>query len=210
MSRSAGSVLAWLPRRSPGLFPTPGSVYRPAVPCHVKCQVHPSMTSCLFRVPSSRLPLVPFPARARLPGLSCLIAATPPSIHHRRDRQFPTSFRPQAFPASRRFAPLGGSWACFIPQTTSRLLPFRGFSLHAAVPSSSEGRAPLPLKRRPLPARRRSHFRRLPTSRLCSTRRSVRPGRGLAFPFAAPLVGLRPPPGRRSGLTPRFPGAIRS
>ena len=43
------------------------------------------------------------------------------------------SFRPQAFTASRRFTPRLGATGLFHPATTSRILPFRGFSLHAAV-----------------------------------------------------------------------------
>jgi hypothetical protein len=42
-----------------------------------------------------------------------------------------TTFRPQAFSASRRFTPLQRFAGLFHPTTTSTVLPFRGFSLRA-------------------------------------------------------------------------------
>jgi len=63
-------------------------------------------------------------------------------------------FRPQAFSASRRFTPLPAVRAYFIPKPRIGFILSRGFSLHAAPPSSSEGVAPVPLKNFTLSTRR--------------------------------------------------------
>jgi len=55
----------------------------------------------------------------------------------------PASFRPQAFAASRRFAPRLGSRACFIPQPCSGPPPFRG--LLSRCSSALSSTAPCPL-----------------------------------------------------------------
>lgn len=104
-------------------------------------------------------------------------------------RRSPTlvTFRPQAFSASRRFTPLSGSRACFISQPRSGPIPFRGFSLRAAVLSRRKASCPLDVQS---PSTHRA-FAQWPqaapaTSRLCSTRSSVPSGRCLAFPRPLP------------------------
>jgi hypothetical protein len=80
--------------------------------------------------------------------------------------------------------------------------PSKGFSRSAAVPDSSPGPAPVPLVRARSPATRLPRARPS-TSRPRPAERCVRPGRGLAFPSVAPLVGflllraLAPPPSAR-------------
>jgi len=67
-------------------------------------------------------------------------------IHFSRGFPFPASFRPQAFSASRRFAPRLAPRAYSIPQP--RLgFPVWGFSPRTAVLSRQENPAPLPLRR---------------------------------------------------------------
>lgn len=116
---------------SPSLFPCPRET-RPSRPS-ARC-FHPAslyLLRCLFRAPSRSPPLLPF-GRSVLPG------SRPSSRHHpsestsRGGSQGPAPFRPQAFAASRRFAPRSGSEACFILEPRSgKCLPFRGFSLRA-------------------------------------------------------------------------------
>jgi hypothetical protein len=90
-----------------------------------------------------------------------------PSLrHHRaastraRDLHGLAMFRPQAFAASRRFAPQLGSQACFIPQPHPGFLASRGFSLRAAVLPSSGRAAPMPLAAACSPAEAGCHTRR--------------------------------------------------
>jgi hypothetical protein len=69
------------------------------------------------------------------------------------------------------------------------LVPSRGFSRPTAVPGSSPDPAPVPLVHARSPATRLPRARSS-TSRRCSVGRSVRSGRGLAFPSVAPLCGF--------------------
>jgi hypothetical protein len=75
-----------------------------------------------FRVPSLILPPLAFGRGSTCLGFFALFAMSPEPSTTRED-SIPTSFRPQAFSTSRRFAPLPTSRACFIP------LPRPGFPL---------------------------------------------------------------------------------
>jgi hypothetical protein len=66
-------------------------------------------------------------------GVSSLFAISKAASTHCGGSHASATFRPQAFPTSRRFAPLLPSRACFIPQTTYRVRSFEGFSLHTAT-----------------------------------------------------------------------------
>jgi len=54
-----------------------------------------------------------------------------------------TTFRPQAFSASRRFAPLSGFASLFHPAATSRVVAVQGVLSSRSCPSSSKALAPL-------------------------------------------------------------------
>jgi hypothetical protein len=90
----------------------------------------------------AQFPLGSFRPRAVLPG------SLPSSRHHRRrplvssGTNHSLSFRPQAFTASRRFAPRTCLRACFIPLPRPGFVLFKGFSPRASHPSSSEGACP--------------------------------------------------------------------
>jgi len=100
----------------------------------------------LSRAPS-RSPL-PAPFRGGRPARVSALFATPPgSVHRPRGIPSLASFRPQAFSASRRFAPLPGSGACFIPEPRPGRAPVQGLLSPRSAPASSAGAAPLPLTR---------------------------------------------------------------
>jgi len=75
----------------------------------------------------------------------------PSSRHHREastgceGRHALTWFRPQAFSASRRFAPLSGFAGLFHPAATSRVVAVQGLLSPRSRPPSSEALAPLSL-----------------------------------------------------------------
>jgi hypothetical protein len=99
-----------------------------------------------------------------------------PSSRHRRrastyrgGSQASATFRPQAFSASRRFAPRSVSAGLFHPAATSRVDgPSRGFSPHAAPPSFRRARPPCRSTHRALTDRSRLPHPSASTSRLSS------------------------------------------
>lgn len=103
-----------------------------------------------------------------------------------------TSFRPQAFPTSRRLSPPPSSTGLFQPATTSRIpSPFRGFSLRVAVLPRREPCAPLPLGTSSL------SIGAMESTRTCRRLRGLAPRgdafvrvRWLAGPSVAPLFGF--------------------
>jgi hypothetical protein len=81
----------------------------------VTAWLHPSLTCRLFRAPSPSFRPGSFRSWA------CCQGFVPSSRPHRRastrgEDPSLARFRPQAFAASRRFSPLAGSGACFIPE----------------------------------------------------------------------------------------------
>jgi len=111
----------------------------------------------------------------------------PSSRHHRcastyrRGSQASATFRPQAFSASRRFAPRLDSAGLFHPTATSRVdLPSRGFSPRAVPPSLRRALPPCRSTPGHSPTRSRLPHPSASTSRLSSTRGRVRRSRGLA------------------------------
>jgi hypothetical protein len=107
-----------------------------------------------YRVPSFQHPLLIFRCEALPTGVWSLFAASLAASTRREDSQPLATFRPQAFSASRRFTPPPAARAYFIPKPRTGFILSRGFSLHAAPPSSSEGVAPVPLKNFTLSTRR--------------------------------------------------------
>jgi hypothetical protein len=103
-------------------------------------------------------------------------------------------FRPQAFSASRRFAPPPVSWAYYIPQPRAGFFPFRGFSRFAA---SLTRRQVVPPCRYPigcsppkwLPPPNKTDYE----ASLHESKRSSRSG--LTFLFRRSPLRIHPPPG---------------
>jgi len=85
-----------------------------------------------------------------LPRFLSLFATSHARVHFSRGFPVLTTFRPQAFSASRRLAPHARSRACFISLPRPGFHLFRGFSPRAATLPLRKERAPLPLLRRRL------------------------------------------------------------
>jgi len=172
-------------------------------------QVHSLVPLLPFGVSSSILPLPPFGAGHPAGGFVPLR-----DIHRRcllgaEASRAPATFRPQAFAASRRFAPPSAVRACFIPQ------PRPGFLLRPGVsPAPQPSRLVIgrclhavvvhPLTGKPAATGERLDFEAL----LCGAMRSSR--RGLAAPLVAPLYGFLPPPGSDASIVSRAHPVIRS
>jgi len=225
---STRSLLGCLRCRASSCFHPSTRLARPDRPSLLSKRVHPLVPCFSFEVPSSDLPAPPFgfacPARLLVPSWRLLggvyvsnsvSRCRGSSSEHLPDsRRFgcestPASatFRPQAFSASRRLAPLPSLRACCIPLPPSGFVPFRGFSRLTAWADSSPARAPLPFGPFGSPSStalpRENCFGRLPppglsTSRLYSVNRCVLRSQGLADPSVAPLFGFRPLPGLRA------------
>jgi len=93
--------------------------------------------------PFGRRPLSSTATELHLLRFSSLFATSHARSHFSRDFPSLTTFRPQAFAASRRLAPRTCLRACFIPQPRPGFDLFRGFSPARSHPSSSEGACPL-------------------------------------------------------------------
>lgn len=166
------------------------------------------------------------PPQSSFTSRSCLVSFDPklaylgfrPSSRHHRSastyrRTFPspTSFRPQAFSASRRFTPRIGLRACFISQ------PRPGF---ASVQGLLSPRSlSLPRRKRVPPCRFSTVYS--PTEVSCRIRsprlRGFAPREGalsreLVLPTSrlAPLFGFLSPPGANHHLEFRLPDPLRS
>jgi hypothetical protein len=100
---------------------------------------------------------------------SSLFATSHARSHFSRDFPSPTTFRPQAFAASRRFAPRTRLRACFIPLPRPGFSLFRGFSPRAATLPHRKERAPMPLFHRR--SRTCFHFRRNQCASTCDAPR---------------------------------------
>ena len=132
------------------LFPCGGLRQMPTVHWWLN-QLHSPASPLLLGVPSFQLPPKAFRPEPYLPG------SLPSSRHHRRHpvlRRRPADylFRPQAFSASRRFAPPSAPRAYSIPQ------PRPGFAVRGLLPPRSHlpssGRdSPVSFERGLLPAR---------------------------------------------------------
>lgn len=130
--------------RSPGSFPI---------------QVHSSVPSYSFRVPSFSFPLELFRERAYLPGISVLFAVQPERVHSLR-----------GVPSSRYVPSLGflnlstvysASWRHGFISPRNRVQdssPFRGFHPSHSRAFSSKAPAPLPLLPNLLSVRKQSPF----------------------------------------------------
>jgi hypothetical protein len=128
---------------------------------------------------------------------SSLFATSRSRSHFSRDFPSPTTFRPQAFAASRRFAPRTRLRACFIPLPRPGFSLFRGFSPRAATLPRRKKHAPLPLFHRrftrllPLSQKPpRSHVRCSSASRLLSTQGRVPRLRLFTSAAPAPLYSF--------------------
>jgi hypothetical protein len=127
------------------LFPCWVALPDATVPWASYVQVHPSLAISSSEFLRSLLPLGIFRSEHAYPGFR------PSSRHHREastgreGRHALTWFRPQAFSASRRFAPLSGFTSLFHPVATSRVVAVQGVLSPRSRPSSSEVLAPLPL-----------------------------------------------------------------
>lgn len=177
------------------------------VPQCFTLQVHPSVSS-------SSTELLRLASRSTLFSVVHYLPGLPPSSRHGlaasthcEDSHILTTFRPQAFSASRRFAPPPAARAYFIPKPRPGFHLFRGFSLHTVPPPSSDGVAPMPLNNFALPTRRQCPRSASSTSRPCSVRSSVPLVRLLASPSVAPLIRFSSP-SRFSAraVSPGYPG----
>lgn len=102
----------------------------------------------LFRVPSTDVHLKPFGSKSSA-WVSSLLATSPGVSTRREGCHAFTTFRPQAFSASRRFTPHLALRAYFIPQPRTGET-CSGASHSAQRSSSSEVPTPLPLARQTL------------------------------------------------------------
>jgi hypothetical protein len=116
-----------------------------------------------------------------------------------------TSFRPQAFTASRRFLPLSSSQAYFIPQPRPGSSFVQGLLSRRSHPSSSEGAFLHAVVASPLIPTVQLSSARLHVHVRCpsASRRSSAPGRVprvrlFTSPKAAPLFEFHAPPGAHS------------
>lgn len=191
--------------RPPNLFPPRTPLPRTDRPPNLSIRIHSLVSRLLFGVPSPFLPGCPSQGRrpARVPSL---IAASSKA-----------STRAGVSQVS-RFVPSSGfrnlSTACSAldfagllhPATTSRVVPFRGFSRSTAVPTRRRSVPPCrcrPNTRRPKPA---AMLERLDFEALLRE-----PMRSLGLGFSLPLgrSPLRVPPPSGSAHPPwnRFPGS---
>lgn len=173
-----------------------GLGHRPTVPPQL---LHGGFILLCHRTPTEYLhferPLTPFSASQPAQDLSPSRGMTESSPHSRASTL--ASFRPQAFTASRRFAPRPSVTGLFHPATTSRILPFREFSLRVAV-LSLERRCPRVVVYKPA-----SRPKTVPPASLLDfeallhtkTRSS---GLGISRPIRRFPRRFRPPPGHLS------------
>jgi len=151
-------------------------------------RVHSLVSRLLFGVSSPFLLATRLRA-AVLPRVPSLFAASPKVSTWRGSSPTPTTFRPQVFSTSRRFAPPTALRAYCIPQ------PRPGFLRPGASPELQPSwlvarRCPHAVVPRALTGRNRLPRPNDPTSRPCSATRCVPRGWCLAFPSAAPLLGF--------------------
>lgn len=153
--------------RRRALFPSPATLHRTSRPPNLANRVHSLVSPLPFGVPASASwPLLSEPPSCR--GFVPHRGITD-GTHAREPSRVPLRLRPQAFSASRRFAPPSASRACCIPQPRPGLFTVQGFLPPHSRPGSSPGSAPVPLPPERSPASR------LPpssasTSRPCSVR----------------------------------------
>jgi len=150
-------LIGFAARTSPSLFPCSCSVHLHTVRLD---QIVPGSSS--YAVPPLQSSFFTSPARTFRLGQTYLGFRSSSRHHleastHRVCIPAHATFRPQAFSASRRLAPLRSFAGLFHPTATSRIVPFRGFSLHAAAASSSNAPFPHAVETRELHIRRCSH-----------------------------------------------------
>jgi hypothetical protein len=176
-------------------------------PDRFRVQVHSSVLSLLFRVPSLRIPPPSF--RTRLPAWVSSLFATPSERVH----------SPRGFP-SPRYVPSSGALSLptsysalrlaglLHPAATSRALLVQGLLSRRSHPSSSEGAPPSPLVTQALIGRNRCPRWASSTSRSFSASSSVpsRPAVSLAN-GRSPLRVSSPPGLSCSPLAPVTQGA---
>lgn len=138
--------------------------------------------------------------------VSALFATSPKRIHLTRNIPCFATVRPQAFSASRRFAPRLSSWVCFIPQPRLGFAPVQGLLPLHSHPSSSEGACPHAVW--PSFAHRPKPVATNKTPRL----RGLSPCRGSFLRFGvtrpvgrSPLQVLTPPGSRSSTMSLAYP-----
>jgi len=165
-------------------------------PTTITWWVHPSMSPYPFRVPSLRAPAYTFRCKPACPGFRS-------SSRYDRIESTYASFHT-------RFVPSSGFRSLSTVYSSSRRRrlvsshnhvqdsPVQGVLSPRSRTLSSKVVAPVPLRPTQLSVRKRSHSIGPSTSRLCSTRRSVRQVWVLASPSIAPLFGFLPPPGSSS------------
>jgi hypothetical protein len=194
--------------RDHGLFPNPvGDFSRSAVRSSSVTTTSSSfrdqspLQSSFARSPRSgpfgQRPLSSVVPELHLLRFSSLFATSHARSHFSRDFPGPTTLRPQAIAASRRFAPRTCLRACFIPLPRPGFSLFRGFSPRAATLPLRKEPAPLPLSHRrftrllPLSQKpTRSHVRCSSASRLLSAQGRVLRVRLFTSPAPAPLFSF--------------------
>jgi hypothetical protein len=124
--------------------------YRPTVPLSASgagssVRVVPLLQSSCAPTPALDLAVERAPTR-----VSSLFATRPRSVHSPRSVPSPATFRPQAFSASRRLAPLPGSTGLFHPAATSRVHPVQGLLPPCSTLLLSQEDCPLAVGARPL------------------------------------------------------------
>jgi hypothetical protein len=176
-------------------------------PDPVKDRVHPSSrnssSECLR--PQELVDHLAMPTSPVLGFRSLFATSLERSYVFSRSIPGSTSFRPQAFAASRRFLPRSSSQAYFIPLPRPGSSFVQGLLSRRSHPSSSEGAclhavaaSPLPLVLRLSSKHARVHVRCLSASRPLSAPGRVPQVRLFTSPKAAPLFEFPAPPGSRS------------
>jgi len=107
------------------------------------CQDHSSSTMVPFRVPSLDSRLLTFRPQTLPTRVPALFATSQVASTYRESFQALTTFRPQAFSASRRFAPPSGFTGLFHPVATSRVRPVQGLLSPRSATTLVEWRCPL-------------------------------------------------------------------
>jgi len=137
----------------PGLFPCPRSIDHSTVPLAFSYQVHPSLSSYPFRVPTTQRLLVSFRTRADLPGLSLLFAASPVRVYSTRKLPNSHYVPPSGFHSLSVVYSAHRLAGLFHPTATFRILPFRGLLPPCSHLPSSGRVAPMSLCLQLLPIR---------------------------------------------------------
>jgi len=117
----------------------------PSARALLQSRAHPSLSLLLFRAPSPSRLARTFRLVLHLPGFLSSSRHHSCAFTYRKDAPVLTTFRPQAFSASRRLSPRSSLQAYFIPQPRPGSRSFKDFSLCTATLPHRKEHAPLSL-----------------------------------------------------------------